>query len=261
MSNPVNTGSPAGTPARSINAGAFVGLGLVVVGFLVALVPLAGVVGWPLMLAGLILGIIGAAKKWNPKWVNITNIVLGFAGPGLALMLVLGGLAAAGGAAEGTAKPTSAPSSEASGEKPAATEQQSDPAAPAFADGVLTTADAKIEITKHAVIPVGAAGNEYGTKPVIAFWYRITNVSGSSLDPTTGFMTEITASQGDGVKLQVGPLPDPAFLNTQLDRIAKGASAENAIAYTLADDATPVDLVAADGIGGAEIGRTQYTIK
>ena len=261
MSNPVNTGLPIGAPARNVNVGAFVGLGLVVVGFLVALVPLVGIVGWPLMLAGLILGIVGAAKKWNPKWASITSIVLGFVGPGLALMLVLGGLAAAGSVAEESVKTESPRSSETPEAQPSATKEPSGATAPAFADGVLATADAKIEITKHAVIPVGAAGNEYGSKPVIAFWYRITNLSGKSLDPTTGFMTQINAYQGDGVKLQVGPLPDAAFLSSQMDQIAKGASAENAIAYTLADESTPVDLVAANGIGGAEIGRTQYTLK
>ncbi|MDI6022881.1 hypothetical protein QBL02_04915 [Leucobacter sp. UT-8R-CII-1-4] len=36
----------------------------IISGFALALVPLLGVIGWPVMLAGLIMGIIGAAKKW-----------------------------------------------------------------------------------------------------------------------------------------------------------------------------------------------------
>src|SRR5688500_1867211 len=49
---------------------------------------------------------------------------------------------------------------------------------PTFENGVLTTPDAKIEITRYKVIKVGQKGNEHGEKPVIAFWYKATNLSG-----------------------------------------------------------------------------------
>lgn len=76
------------------HAGAYVGLGLVIVGFVVALTPFVGILGWPLMIAGLVLGIIGTAKKWQPMWANIVNMILGFLGPALALIFVLVGLLA-----------------------------------------------------------------------------------------------------------------------------------------------------------------------
>ena len=40
-----------------------------------------------------------------------------------------------------------------------------------FKDGKVSMEDIDLKITKYKVIPVGAEGNEYGKKPVIAFWY------------------------------------------------------------------------------------------
>lgn len=41
----------------------------------------------------------------------------------------------------------------------------------------------KTVITEHRVIHAGDVINEYGSKPVIASWYDITNVSGEDLTP------------------------------------------------------------------------------
>ena len=49
---------------------------------------------------------------------------------------------------------------------------------------MLTTPDLKIQITRYKIIKAGQKGNEYGEKPVIAFWYKTTNLSGDDVDPT-----------------------------------------------------------------------------
>jgi len=272
MSSPVEPQAPVHPPARRVNAAVFVGLGLVVLGFLLALVPLLGVVGWPLMIAGLILGIIGAVKKWNPMWGNIVNIVLGFVGPGLAVILVIAGLAAAGAAKEGERAPTSTVESPGEAQTPAGEEvpaeepaaEPDDPAEPSFVDGVLTTSDMRIEITKHKVIQPGAKGNAYGDKPVIAFWYEITNVSGNELQAYSGFLFSMKAYQDNDPNAE-NEL-DPAIMfdlesDKRHDAIKKGGTVKNVIAYTLTDERTPVDLVASDGLLGGEIGTVQYKIK
>jgi hypothetical protein len=133
-----------------------------------------------------------------------------------------------------------------------------------FKDGVLTTSKLKIAITDHKVIPVGAAGNEYGKKPVIAFWYQTTNLSDKEVSPMD-FIFGITVYQDNNPnrenKLNVGSLPDPRFGDSQTAKIKKGGTVENAIAYELDDLTTPVDLVASENVGMDKIGKVTYTLK
>lgn len=134
---------------------------------------------------------------------------------------------------------------------------------PTFENGVLTTPDLKIRITRYKVIKPGKKGNEYGKKPVIAFWYRTTNRSGAKVDPTD-FLFNFTAYQDNNPnaenKLEVGSLPDERFGDSQLESIKKGGTVENAVAYELDDLVTPVDLVATDGLVGEDIGKATYNL-
>ena len=66
---------------------------------------------------------------------------------------------------------------------------------PTFQDGVLTTPDLKVQITRYKVIKPGQKGNEYGKKPAIAFWYRATNLSGAKIDPMSAFLFNFNAYQ------------------------------------------------------------------
>jgi hypothetical protein len=59
---------------------------------------------------------------------------------------------------------------------------------PSFKDGVLTTPDLKVEITRYKIIKAGQKGNDHGKKPVIAFWYKTTNLSGAKVDPMVAFI-------------------------------------------------------------------------
>lgn len=136
---------------------------------------------------------------------------------------------------------------------------------PSFVDGVLTTPNMKIVITRHKVIPVGKKGNEYGDKPVIAFWYKTTNLSGKKISPME-WLFVFTAYQDNNPnamnELDVSSLPpDDAFLGTQTETIKKGGTVEDAVAYELDDQTTPVELVASDDLGFTEIGRKTYPVK
>lgn len=137
-----------------------------------------------------------------------------------------------------------------------------------FVAGVLTTPEIKIEITDHKVIPVGKKGNEYGSKPVIAFWYKTTNLTEKDVEKDISpmnFIYAVEAFQDNNPnaenKLEVGSLPDDKFLDTQMENIKKGGTVANAIAFELDDVKTPVDLVASNDLGMTEIGKITYKLK
>lgn len=133
-----------------------------------------------------------------------------------------------------------------------------------FEDGTLVTPDMKIVIIDHKTIAVGEKGNEYGEKPVIAFWYKITNLSDKDVTPLD-FITTFTAYQDNNPnaenQLEVGSLPDDRFLDSQMENVKKGGTVENAMAYELDDETTPVDLVASNDLGMSELGKASYTLK
>jgi hypothetical protein len=130
-----------------------------------------------------------------------------------------------------------------------------------FANGVLSTEDVKVQITRYKVIPVGQKGNEYGDKPVIAFWYKTTNVSGARVDPTLAWILTFEAYQDANAqnRLTVAAPPDDTLKYNQAKSINKGRTVENAMAYQLDDLTTPVDLVATEGLDTV-IGKTQYEV-
>lgn len=133
-----------------------------------------------------------------------------------------------------------------------------------FKNGVLTTPDMKVVITRHEVIPVGEKGNEYGSKPIIAFWYDMTNRTAKALSPTDIVMV-MTAYQDNNPnaenELEVGMHPDDSLLDAQMENIKKGGTVEGAVAYELDDLKTPVELVASDDFGMNEIGTVTYNLK
>ena len=133
-----------------------------------------------------------------------------------------------------------------------------------FKNGVYETNDVKIEITDEKVIQPGETGNEYGEKPVIAFWYKVTNKTEKDIDPTTAWITAFQAFQDNDAnqvnELDVGMLPDQRYTDTQMEPIKKGGTAENAIAYELDDTTTPVIIKASNFVTGEKIGQKKYEI-
>ncbi|WP_137872727.1 DUF5067 domain-containing protein [Rhodococcus sp. Q] len=167
-------------------------------------------------------------------------------------------IALVGCSTSGSAEPTSG--STVAVDAPAAA-----PAEASFENNVLTTKDVRITITEVKTIQVGEEGNEYGKKPVIAFWYDTTNVSGKETNPGTAWILLFQAYQDNDPnaenKLNVGMLPDPAFLDSQMNNIKKGGTVSHAIAYELSDTTTPVELVAATNFGQDEIGSMTFELK
>lgn len=153
---------------------------------------------------------------------------------------------------------------------PAATEPTTPPSEEStseyyFADNVLVSQDVRIEITDWRVIPVGEEGNEYGDVPVIAFWYTVTNLSGNeNVTPIGSWIAMFTAVQDNDPnlvnELEVGMLPDDAYLDTQMATIKEGGMVECAIAYELDDTTTPVVLQATRGLFGEELGEQTFEI-
>ena len=66
--------------------------------------------------------------------------------------------------------------------------------------GLPETEDIKIEITKTKIIPGGETGNEYGDKPVIAFWYKTTNKTDKKVSAVEEYEKEQNSEE---VKRQV----------------------------------------------------------
>ncbi len=134
-----------------------------------------------------------------------------------------------------------------------------------FKNDIAEIEDVKIEITDVKVIPVGNPGNEYGEKPVIAFWYKVTNKTDKEIAPSDAWMAVFTAYQDNDPnsvnELNVGLHPDESLLDTSIETIKKDGTVEDAIAYELDDLETPVLLKATKGIGGKEIGSKEYSIK
>lgn len=125
--------------------------------------------------------------------------------------------------------------------------------------------DVKIEILDHKVILPGEEGNEYGEKPLLAFWYNTTNKTDKEIDPITAWLAIFKAIQDNDPnminELNFGILPDHRFSDTQMNIIKEGGTVENAVSYELSDLETPVTLVANQGLMGDEIGRYDYDVK
>ncbi|QIE78949.1 DUF5067 domain-containing protein [Weissella confusa] len=125
--------------------------------------------------------------------------------------------------------------------------------------------DINLKITKWAVIPVGATGNEDGDKPVIAFWYDVKNKTGKDIDPISAWLAVFNAYQDTSKtqvnELDVASLPDQQFLGSQTESIKKGATAKNAIAYSLDDETTPVVLKAIKGYDGKLLAKQTIKIQ
>ena len=137
-----------------------------------------------------------------------------------------------------------------------------------FKDGKVSMEDIDLKISKYKVIPVGAEGNEYGDSPVIAFWYDTTNKSGKDIiNPMSAWLAAfpegaIQDNDKNKVnKLQVAMHPDKTLVRDQSATIKKDGTVSGAVAYELTDLTTPVKLTAYKGVGGAELGSQEFTVK
>lgn len=127
------------------------------------------------------------------------------------------------------------------------------------------TEDVKIEITDQKIIRPGEVGNEYGEKPVIAFWFKVTNKTGKDFTAGDAWIALFSCIQDNDPNminnLNVGNLPDDRYLDTQFNSIKNGGTVEDAIAYELSDLETPVTLICTKGYDGQELGKFDYQVK
>jgi hypothetical protein len=190
-------------------------------------------------------------SRKTPGWVKALAII-----GGLFLTLIVGCAALVGSAANEVDKELK--------EKSVGDVSDASETKATFKNGVLTTPELKIQITRHEIIEVGQKGNEYGEKPVIAFWYKTTNLSGGKVTPMD-YLLHFTAYQDTNPnaenELGVGSLPDDRFLDSQTENIKKGGTIENANAYELDDLDTPVDLVASESLLDDGIGKATYKLR
>ena len=257
---PASSSFPVPVEVRGSNGLAVAGFVLALLGALSSFIPIINIGGDILAFLGLIFGVVGlvqSGRRRAGKGLSIAAIILALAAFVISIIVNIGAVAAVNKAVE------SLPSSPATSSA-AATSSDTSKSDSSFKDGVLATAEMRIEITDHKIIQVGEKGNEYGSKPIIAFWYKITNLTENDLSPM-GWVFAITAYQDNNPnaenKLGVGSLPDERFLDSQMENIKNGGTVENAMAYELDDETTPVDLVASDNFGMTDIGKMTYNLK
>ena len=135
-------------------------------------------------------------------------------------------------------------------------------------DGTMLRGNSySVRITSHKVINPGEEGNEYGDKPVIAFWYD-TLVSPDykndrPIDPMSSWIMNFKAVQDNDPnainELQIASLQDKNFLQSQMSQIKPGGTVANAVAYELTDTTTPVKLTEKDMMG-TEYGSFEYKL-
>ncbi|QYU58165.1 DUF5067 domain-containing protein [Weissella confusa] len=129
----------------------------------------------------------------------------------------------------------------------------------------ISLTDVDIKITNYSVIPVGQKGNEYGEKPVIAFWYDVTNKTDKDINPSSAWIAAVDAYQDTSKtqvnRLDMANLPDDQYLDTQSETIKKNATASSAVAYSLDDDSTPVDVKITKGYDGDLLAEGKFNVK
>ncbi|CAM3449889.1 DUF5067 domain-containing protein [Nocardioides dubius] len=244
---------------------------LSLIGLLTSWIPILNIIGIILAVLGVVLAAIGLAKSRKAR----TGKGLAFAGIALGVLAVLVAIlinVAFSNAVDDALDDDDAdvpsstvPASPTDGGSAAPSEEGRASDQSTFKDGVLTTSEMKIVITRHKIIPAGTKANEYSDKPVIAFWYRITNLTDKDTSPMDWIGT-FAAFQDNNPnaenELNIGSLPDDRFLDSQMENIKKGGTVENAVAYELDDLSTPVELVANDSLGfDDDLGRMTFNLK
>lgn len=259
-------GPPVPEPQRGSNGLATAGFVLGLLGLLGSWIPVLNFVGILLGVVGAVLAAVGLAKSKRVgagKGLAIAGLVLGVLAVIIAIVINAAFVDAVDEAVdEANDSPTSTVESSDEADDEGAEEEAPEAS---FVDGVLTTEDVKIVITKHEVIRAGQAGNTYGDTPIINFVYETTNLSGEKTDPSSAWLFAIDAFQDNDPnsenELELAITFDSPYSDTALENIKKGGTVTNDMAYELTDLKTPVDLVASDLLGLDEIGTVTFELK
>lgn len=212
-------------------------------GLLLSWIPIINNFAFVLALVGLVLGIIALIyNRKNKKLISLIGTVISV----VTILVVIGTQSVYLKAIDNaTGKQKASMSTKSNSNK-----KQSKQKISKVLNTPILVDDGKLEITitRYKVIPVGQSGNQYGKSPVIAFWYNIKNINKNNIDPTGAWFSSsaikvVQDNNGNQVNtLEVDALPDDKFLQTQTQQIKIGGTAQNAVAYTLSDQNTPVKI-------------------
>lgn len=150
---PVLAPAPSSTTAATRNVVGLVSIILAVVGFALAIIPLLGIVGWPLLVAALVLGIVGLTRKGQTKTTSIAGLVLSVLAMILAPIIAIAILAGSAGSTD------SAISDD--GDVPATVDEQPAPESPA-AESEEAEEPAVEEPASDTATPLGTAADVDG---------------------------------------------------------------------------------------------------
>lgn len=116
-----------------------------------------------------------------------------------------------------------------------------------FENKKLTLHDGIVEITDYEIIPAKTGSNEYGEKPIIVFYYDVTNSSDKEYSASEMWIANFEAYQdNDPNKLNKLQVAAWSYNNgeTSWETIKKGGTVSDGIAYELDDLKTSVTLKA-----------------
>lgn len=227
-----------------------IGIVLGTVALLLSWIPLVNNLAFGLALVGLVFTVVSFVT--NRKNIKLLTWI------SLAISLIAGGVVLATQASFSAAldTTTSAPKKKAESKTPSNK----------ILDGTpIELTDITVKVTNYKVIPAGQKGNDYGKKPVIAFWYEVTNKSDKDINPLDAWLATFDAYQDTDMnqenELNMGTLPDSSFSDTQTETIKKGGTAKSAVAYELDSETIPVELVATKGYDGNLLAKESIMIK
>ena len=179
---PPQPGLSTQAPTKGTNGLATAGFVLGLLGLLGSWIPVISIVGILLGVIGVILAAIGLARSKEVgvgKGLAIAGLILGVLAVVIAIIVNVVFLAAVDEAVDDT---TGSSNTARSSDSTTGSSAEDGEAESSFVDGVLTTPEVKIVITDHKVVQAGQGDNEYGDKPVIAFWYEVTNLTNQDVD-------------------------------------------------------------------------------
>ena len=201
---------PAG-PTSSKNTLGLVALILAVAGILIGLIPLLGVVGWPLLTAAFVISIIALAKKKKPVWMGVVALILSIVGP--IVLGVVGMVTAATvvGAAieESTGSSVEQPAAEDEGDEAPAEEPAAEVGTsrdnPAPIGSVITGPEWKVVINSVTLGATDAvlAANPVNSAPEAGFEYILINTTQTYTGADKGMpaLNQINYVTPDGVTI------------------------------------------------------------
>lgn len=134
-----------------------------------------------------------------------------------------------------------------------------------FQDGILISKDVRIEITDVQVVSAGGKGNEFGSKPLIVFFYDTTNLTGNDAVSAYGAWLAMFAAYQDTDpnvvnELDLGAYTDGEYSNTAFETIKQDGTVSSCFSYELDSETIPVVLKATRGSTGEALGEQTFDI-